>query len=459
MMLMSEAAKALGGQLIGNDVMFTSVSKDTRSIASGDLYVAIKGDRFDGHAFVQQASESGAAGALVSDVDSDDISQIRVDDTRLALGSLASYWRERFAGKLVGITGSNGKTTVKEMTRSIVVQAAGEEHVLSTLGNLNNDIGMPMTLLSLRDQHQFAVIEMGANHAGEIDYLSHIARPHVALVNNAGPAHLEGFGSIENVARSKAEIYTGLVDGGTAIINADDTYADYWKGLCKKLGGHQQILSYSMQDSTADIYAELTGSGSANEFLITTPKGQGRISLNVPGKHNVMNALAAASIAIALDLTIENIVAGLNKFEGVSGRLATVKAACGASLINDTYNANPLSLYAAMKVLAEQGGDTWLVLGDMAELGPAAEQLHKEAGEQARELGIKHLLATGDTSRHATQGFGDETGFYEDRDQLISKLEQALTPDSTVLVKGSRSMGMEQIVNALMADPKEQEIH
>ena len=325
MMMMSEAAKALGGELIGKDALFTAVSKDTRSIAAGDLYIAIKGDRFDGHAFVQQASKAGAAGALVSDVENGDIPQICVEDTRLALGGLAAYWRERFSGKLVGITGSNGKTTVKEMTRSILVKAAGEEHVLSTPGNLNNDIGMPMTLLSLREQHKYAVIEMGANHPGEIEYLTHIAQPHVALVNNAGPAHLEGFGTVENVARCKAEIYGGLVAGGTAVINADDTYADYWRGLCANLDGNQQVLQYSMQHSDADIYAEVTGSDDANEFEITTPVGKGRISLSVPGNHNVLNALAAASIAVALGLTIEHIVDGLNGFEAVSGRLAMVQ--------------------------------------------------------------------------------------------------------------------------------------
>ncbi len=459
MMMMSEAAKALGGELIGADTRFTAVSKDTRSIAAGDLYIAIKGDRFDGHAFIQQAGKAGAAGALVSEVEAGDIPLICVDDTRLALGGLAAYWRERFAGKLVGITGSNGKTTVKEMTRSILVKAAGEAHVLSTRGNLNNDIGMPMTLLSLREQHEYAVIEMGANHPGEIEYLSHIAQPHVALVNNAGPAHLEGFGSIENVARCKAEIYGGLVAGGTAVINADDTYADYWRGLCENLDGNQQLLQYSMQHSDADIYAEVTGGDDTNEFEITTPVGKGRISLSVPGKHNILNALAAASIAVALGLTIDHIVDGLNAFEGVSGRLAMVQGESGASIINDTYNANPRSLYEAMKVLAAQGGDTWLVLGDMGELGEAAEQLHREAGEQARELGIKQLLATGDMSRHAATGFGDASGFYEDREQLIKRLKQSLNKDSTVLVKGSRSMGMEQIVNALIADPKGREVH
>ena len=258
MMLMSQAANALNGELTGADVLFTSVSKDSRDIVNGSLYVAIKGESFDGHEFVEQAGVAGAAGALVSEAQAAELPQIRVSDTRRALGELAAYWRQQYTGKLVGITGSNGKTTVKEMTRSILEHAVAANQVLSTVGNLNNDIGMPMTLLSLREQHRFAVIEMGANHPGEIDYLTHIAQPHVAVITNAGPAHLEGFGSIEKVASSKAEIYSGIVEGGTAVINADDVFADYWAGICNKLGGDRSVIRFSMRDDSADVFAAIT---------------------------------------------------------------------------------------------------------------------------------------------------------------------------------------------------------
>jgi UDP-N-acetylmuramoyl-tripeptide--D-alanyl-D-alanine ligase len=459
MMRMSQAARALNAELIGADEMFTAVSKDTRDIVDGSLYVAIKGERFDGHEFVEQASAAGASGVLVSELQPVQLPQICVKDTRLALGELAAYWRQQFKGKLVGVTGSNGKTTVKEMTRSILEQAVGAEHVLSTAGNLNNDIGMPMTLLSLRQQHSFAVIEMGANHPGEIDYLTHIANPHVAVITNAGPAHLEGFGSIEKVASSKAEIYSGIVDGGTAVINADDTYAGYWQSVCKQLGDDKHIITFSVLDESADIYADITQTNGKTAIQIKTPLGNAAVQLAVPGRHNVMNALAAAAVTVALGVSLDDITSGLNAFGGVSGRLATCFTSGGARIINDTYNANPQSLYAAMEVLAAGEGDTWLVLGDMAELGDDKEALHRNAGEQARALGIKHLFATGDLARHAVESFGEDAQFFQDRQQLIEQLEQGISGDSVVLVKGSRSMGMEQIVNALVDEHNVQEVH
>jgi len=459
MMRMSQAANALNGELIGADEMFTAVSKDTRDLVDGALYVAIKGERFDGHEFVGQASAAGAAGVLVSERQSVQIPQICVNDTRLALGELAAYWRQQFNGKLVGVTGSNGKTTVKEMLRSILEQAAGADHVLSTTGNLNNDIGMPMTLLNLRQQHRFAVIEMGANHPGEIDYLTHIAKPHVAVITNAGPAHLEGFGSIEKVASSKAEIYTGLVEGGTAVINADDAYAGFWKSVCKQLGDDKHVITFSMRNESADVFAELTRTNGKTAIQMKSPLGNGVIRLAVPGRHNVMNALAAAAVAVALGVSLDDIIQGLDAFGGVSGRLATCFTSGGARIINDTYNANPQSLYAAMDVLAASAGDTWLVLGDMAELGDDKEELHRQAGEQARALGIRHLLATGDLARYAVESFGGDAQFFQDRQQLIEQLEQGITGNSVVLVKGSRSMGMEQIVNALLDEQNLQEVH
>lgn len=455
-MLLSQAATAVNGQMIGQDSLFTAVSKDSRDLDAGSLYVAIRGERFDGHAFVAQARDAGAAGALVSEQQQVDLPQIRVDDTRLALGALAAYWREQFNGKLIGITGSNGKTSVKEMTRSILEQAAGAEHVLSTAGNLNNDIGMPITLLRLRGEHHFAVIEMGANHPGEIEYLTHIAQPHVAVINNAGPAHLEGFGSIEKVASSKAEIYSGIVHGGTAVINADDDYADYWRDVCAQLGGNKNLITFSMQDASADLYANLLDAGNTTAIELKTPRGKGVVELVVPGTHNIMNALAAAAVTTALEIDMEDIIAGLAAFEGVSGRLANCYTASGAKIINDTYNANPLSLKAAMQVLADSGDDTWLVLGDMAELGEEQVELHRQVGEQARSLGVKHLLATGDLARHAVESFGEDAAFFTDRGQLVEQLQRGVSEQSVVLVKGSRSMRMEQIVDALLDRPEAQ---
>ncbi len=459
MMLMSQAANALKGELIGADALFSAVSKDTRELSEGDLYIAIKGERFDGHAFIEQASSAGAAGALVSEQQVSGLPQIRVDDTLRALGELASYWRQQYNGKLIGITGSNGKTTVKEMTRSICEQAAGAEAVLSTIGNLNNDIGMPMTLLRLRKQVLFAVIEMGANHKGEIDYLTHIAQPHVAVITNSGPAHLEGFGSIEGVARAKAEIYAGMVDEGIAVINADDDYADYWIELCNELDGNKRMLRFSMKDTSADVFASVIRRNDGSDIELTTPSGKGRVHIAVPGDHNIMNALAAAAVTSALEIKLEHIIAGLNTFTGVNGRLATVRAANGARIINDTYNANPLSLKAAMQVLVNYDADTWLVLGDMAELGDETESLHRQAGKQACALGIKHLLATGEASRFAVEAFGEGAVFYDDHQQLIQALEQGITSDSVVLVKGSRSMAMEVVVDALSDNPGTQGVH
>ncbi|MDH3342128.1 MAG: UDP-N-acetylmuramoyl-tripeptide--D-alanyl-D-alanine ligase [Gammaproteobacteria bacterium] len=447
MMSLSQAAIAVNGKLQGGDAVFASVSKDTRSLHQGDLYVALKGENFDGHAFLEQAANLGAVGALVSDPQSMILSQICVEDTRIALGDLAAEWRTQFKGKLVGITGSNGKTTVKEMCRAILLEATDADRVLSTQGNLNNDIGMPMTLLSIRQQHDYAVIEMGANHAGEINYLTHIARPDIAVITNAGPAHLEGFGSIEKVAQAKAEIYAGLGEDGFAIINLDDDYADYWHKVCQG----KNIVTFSMKDKQADIYAELQHDSS---YKFKTPEGSAVIAMTVPGRHNVMNALASTAVALSLGVKLESIVAALQSFSSVSGRLNIQQGINGSRVIDDTYNANPLSLNAAIDVLVEIGGDSCLVLGDMAELGESAEGLHLEAGRHARQMGVKKLLAVGELSRKAVQGFGEGAEFYEDRDALIEAVIKNMSTATTVLVKGSRSMAMEKVVDGLLINNK-----
>lgn len=443
MMSLSQAAAAINGKLQGDDVVFSAVSKDTRSLKQGDLYVALKGDNFDGHAFLKQAADLGAAGALVSDPQEMELPQICVEDTRIALGDLAAVWRDQFKGRLVGITGSNGKTTVKEMCRAILFEAVSDERVLSTQGNLNNDIGMPMTLLSIRQQHEYAVIEMGANHAGEIDYLTHIAKPDTALITNAGPAHLEGFGSIEKVAQAKAEIYAGLTADGVAIINLDDTYAEYWQQVCKG----KNVVTFSMNDKRADVYAEKQ---TDKTYIFKTMVGDVKITMSLPGRHNVMNALASTAVAVTLGISLENIASGLQTFSSVSGRLDMRKGLKGSYIIDDTYNANPLSLSAAIDVLTETEGESYLVLGDMAELGKLSDELHFEAGKQAKQMGVKKLFAMGELSRNAVRGFGEGAGFYEDRNTLIKAVVENIAASTTVLVKGSRSMAMENVVRALL---------
>jgi len=445
MMSLSQAALATKGALRGDDAVFMAVSKDTRSLSQGDLYVALKGENFDGHKFLEQAASLGAAGAIVSEPQSINLSQICVEDTRIALGDLAAAWRDQFKGKLVGITGSNGKTTVKEMCRAILVKAASDECVLSTQGNLNNDIGMPMTLLSIRQRHDYAVIEMGANHVGEIDYLTHIAKPDVAVITNAGPAHLEGFGSVEKVAQAKAEIYGGLADEGVAVINLDDDYADYWQRVCQG----KNVVTFSMKNQQADVYAEIKSDSS---YLFKTATGDVSINMHIPGCHNVMNALASAAVTMSLGISLKNIAAGLQSFSSVSGRLNLCDGFNGARLIDDTYNANPLSLKAAMTVLTEMEGEAYLVLGDMAELGESSAALHFEAGQQARQLGVKKLFAMGELSRNAVKGFGDGAEFYQDRSELIEAVKKNMDALTTVLVKGSRSMAMENVVQALLPD-------
>ncbi len=446
-MMMSQIAKALDATLLGQDVMMTGVSKDTRDIHAGDLYVALKGDRFDGHKFVLEANAAGAVGALVSEPQTEafalDVPQVQVDDTRIALGQLAAYWRQKFTGKLIGITGSNGKTSVKEMCRKILIDYAGAVSVLSTKGNLNNDIGLPMTLLELTEKHQFAVIEMGANHVGEIDYLTTIARPDVALVNNAGAAHLEGFGSLENIAKAKAEIYNGLSENGIAVINQDDAFASYWKDYCSGI----KTVSFSMLDESADVFAKYIDD---NHYQIISKSEQADLTLKVPGKHNVMNALAATAVMLSLELPLQSIVKSLSEFENIQGRLTVRYSAAGYQVIDDTYNANPLSVTAAIDVLADMQGDTFLVLGDMAELGEHAEKLHSEIGSKAKDAGINNLYATGKLSVNTVEAFGDNGFYFKNKNELIDALKENLTAGAVVLVKGSRSAAMEEVVEWIL---------
>ena len=435
---LQEIAAMSGGRLAGPDVEIAAVGSDTRSLAPGELFVALRGPRFDGHDFVAAPGFQGAA-ALVDHEIAGNLPQVVVDDTLAALGRLAAAWRRRMSARVVALTGSSGKTTVKEMIAAILRE---QGPTLATRGNLNNEIGVPLTLLGLRPVHRFAVVEMGANHPREIDALTQIASPDVALVNNAGPAHLEGFGGIEGVARAKGEIYGGLGPAGTAVVNADDPFADYWRGL----NAGRRVLSFGMAAEDADYRGRLDGGA----LDVTAPDGEQRIGLPLPGRHNAMNALAACAAVGALGVGIDAAAAALVGMTPVAGRLMPRAGIRGAHILDDTYNANPASTAAAIEVLAAEPGERWLALGDMGELGPSGPQLHRETGECARAAGLERLYTTGVLAAEAAKGFGPEARHFESRDALVETLERDLHEGVTLLVKGSRASRMERVVDALL---------
>jgi UDP-N-acetylmuramoyl-tripeptide--D-alanyl-D-alanine ligase len=450
MMKLSLAAEVLAARRTGAEVEFNAVATDSRQINQGDLFVALVGEHFDGARFVAEVAAKGAVAAMINAESYTSVVAaidpafplLLVDDTRLALGKLAAHWRDRFSLPLAAITGSNGKTTVKEMLASILrQQTANAESVLATKGNLNNDLGMPLTLLKLTAAHRYAVIEMGMNHPGEIDYLTHLAHPDVAVITNAGCAHLAGLGTVAAVAQAKGEIFAGLSAQGCAVINADDDHAALWKGLA----GERKVLTFGIEHA-ADVQASWQAQGFGSRVEICTAQEKLLIDLQVPGAHNVSNALAATAAALALHIPAAAIVAGLNAFTGVAGRLQAKSARHGARLIDDTYNANPASLHAALAVLARASGQTILVLGDMGELGSEAAHFHAEIGAEARQLGIQKLLALGDLSSYAVDEFGVGAEHFKRIEDLLARLETLLNADSSVLVKGSRFMKMERVV-------------
>ena len=443
-MSLSSAARTLGTEYRGKDEVFHGCSTDSRSINSGELFIAIRGERFNGHDFLEQARQRGATAALVDSLVPISLPLIKVTDTRKALGELAKCWRENFRIPLVAITGSNGKTTVKEMLVSILEQ---KSEVLATRGNLNNDIGVPLTLFGMGNEHAYAIIEMGANHPGEIKWLSYIAKPTVAVITQCAPAHLEGFGSVEGVALAKSEIFEGLEKHGTAIINADDNFAGLWKNRVKDI--HQ--LSFGIHHP-ADITARFpdkSDSNKANIFILKTPAGSIEVTLSLLGIHNIMNALAAAACATALNIELETIKKGLEAMKPVKGRLEIKTGINNSRIIDDTYNANPASLLAAVNVLKTFNGKHWLVLGDMGELGEEGENLHLKAGEQAKENNVDRLFTTGTLSQFASKSFGKNSEHFESIDDMVQRLQSEISPEITVLIKGSRSMQMERVVSRL----------
>lgn len=444
---LGEAAAAVDGCLYGNDKAFVGVSADTRTVNSGQLFVALKGPNYDAHNFVQDALDKGAAGVLVQQRLEVDAPQIVVADTQVALGKLAAVWRKQFSIPVIAITGSNGKTTVKEMIAAIFRQQGS---VLATQGNLNNEIGVPLTLLQLSETHNAAVIEEGASHPGDISYLTQFVQPTVSIVTNAAGAHLEGFGSLDAVARTKGELFESLPENGTAIINADDQYASLWRSLA----GERNVITFGFS-AKAEVRGTLqgavqeTGNLKGCQLEITTPEGECSLLVPLLGRHNAMNALAATAVALAAGLSLELIKKGLESVKPVPGRLQWKSGINNAHILDDTYNANPASLTVALDVLSDFAGDRYLALGDMAELGDEAEGYHQQAGRQARDSGVNRLYAIGEYSRFAVEAFGEQGWHFSAQEQMVNRLREDMNEDVTLLVKGSRSSHMDKVVEAL----------
>lgn len=437
---LSEIAALTGGQAQGADVEIHGMSHDSRAIEAGNLFVALPGEHSDGHAFIEAARAAGAAAALVSESLDLDFPRVRVDDVLKAMGRIGAAWRTRLDITVIGVTGSNGKTTVKEMTAAIL---SARSPTLATSGNYNNEIGLPLTLARLDESHRYAVLEMGASRAGDIRYLAELGRPDAGVVTNAAPAHLEGFGSLEGVARTKGEMFQSLPENGVAAINADDRFAPLWRDMA----AHCHSLGFGLGES-ADVRVRLVN-GSAQ---LESPWGHADLKLNLPGRHNLVNALAALTITGQLGIPLDEALTAVARIKSLPGRLQIHQLAGGWRLIDDTYNANPASLYAGLQVLADMDGEGWLVLGDMAELGPDSEKLHAEMGHSAGDLGIRRLFTVGINARASASAFGEGAEHFDHHQALYEALSQALHPGVNCLIKGSRSMAMEQVVRALIGE-------
>lgn len=443
-MKLSHMAFLLQARLIGEDRDITTFSTDTRTLSGGELFIALSGAHFNGNRFAADAAARGAVAVVVSEEQANlPVPQLLVDDTHEALGRIAKAWREQFDITAVAITGSAGKTTTKEFMASIFAEMGP---TLATLGNKNNDIGVPLTLFRLNATHKYGVFELGANHVGEIAYTGRLVEPQAAVITNVGTAHLEGFGSREGIARAKGEIYGGLVKGGVACINLDDEFASYWQGLCQ---GREQLL-FSLQKK-ADVWGDNIRQGDSGRYVFDLHIGSrtAAVELQMLGRHNVSNALAAAALAHACRVPLDKIATGLARTLPAPGRLNLHVPTANCRLIDDTYNANPSSMKAAIDVLTEMPGRKVLVLGDMGELGSATESGHHEVGEYARMKKIDALYTVGQYSHFTAAGFGSQTQVFADQQSLIGELEKELETVVTLLVKGSRSAKMENVVNAL----------
>jgi UDP-N-acetylmuramoyl-tripeptide--D-alanyl-D-alanine ligase len=443
---LGEFALACGGRLEGADRSYTGVSTDTRTLQSGELFVALSGPRFNGSEFVRAAQAAGAAGAVVPAPQPAPLAQIVVPDTQAALARAASAWRAQFDIPVIGVAGSNGKTTVKEMTAAILTRAGP---CLATRGNLNNHIGVPLTLLRLDATHRFAVIEMGANRAGDVAELVAIARPTIGLITNAGAEHLEGFGSLEGVARAEGEMVAGLPEEASAILNADDAFAELWSSSTRA-----RVVTFGIREradfAARDVQADIDAAGFRTRFTLACTLGTTTIELRLAGRHNIANALGAAAAASAAGASLDAMAAGLASMRAVQGRLQLKRARSGAWVIDDSYNANPSSVHAGIEVLAELSGRKWIVLGDMAELGAFARDAHAEVGRFARAHGIERFFATGELAALAVESFGAGGQWYPDTDALARALDIEATPDVRMLVKGSRVNRLERVIEALL---------
>jgi len=443
---LSDVAKAVHGTLVGADAQFGAVSTDTRTLPPGALFVALHGPNFDANQFIGAAAAAGAAGAIVDHLDANSLPQILVEDTLAALQAFASVWRGQFTAPIVAVAGSNGKTTTKEMTAAILARRG---RTLATRGNLNNHIGVPLTLLRLEPGTAAAVVELGANRIGDVADLMRLVRPTVGLITNAGAEHLEFFGDLDGVARGEGETVAHLTAADVAVINADDPYADYWRGVSRA----GRLLSFGLA-ANADFHAVDREAGIADaeflsRFTLHCPLGAARITLHAGGAHNVVNALAAAAAASAAGASLAEISAGLADFRPVAGRLQLKAGTGGSWIIDDSYNANPSSVRAGLEVLATLPGRKWLVLGDMGELGLHAQSSHAEAGARARSLGVERLFALGALTPGAVASFGAGGEWFADAEGMIARLQEQLAAGVTLLVKGSRVNRLERVVAAL----------
>jgi len=448
-MLLSEIVQAIDAELIGKDRAVSSFSINTRTLDEADLYIAIKGQNFDGHSFVAKAEDVGASAVLVERVCDTELPQIVVKDSHLALAELARAWKQKAKVKTIAITGSNGKTTVKEMVAAILRVNA---KVLFTQGNLNNDIGVPLTLLKLQQQHEYAVIEMGANHSGEIAYSNRFAQADVAVITNVGAAHIEGFGSLEGVAKAKGEIIASLSTEGIAILNKDDDFYNLWLELTE----NRKNISFGL-DASADVVARkiqstIENGEFASRFVLSTAEGDINIKLGLAGQHNVVNALAAAASCLAFGISLQQIKQGLEQMRPVVGRLQPLVGKKGNLVIDDTYNANPSSVQAALNVLKECEGEPWFVMGALAELGIESEKKHQKLGALIKSMKIARLLTIGSDAESTSHSFGRGATFFQSQTELIACLEQELQGNEAILVKGSRSQKMEKVVEAIVTD-------
>jgi UDP-N-acetylmuramoyl-tripeptide--D-alanyl-D-alanine ligase len=444
-------SRCAGGRLAGHDRAVDSISIDSRVLSAGALFVALKGEHADGHDFAAAAAARGASGLLVERELPIDLPQVVVPDVLAALAACARARRREFPGPVVAVTGSNGKTTTKEMIGAIL---ALRGPALLTRGNLNNHIGVPLTLLSLRAAHTHAVVEMGANHRGEIAHLASIAQPGIGIVTNAGAAHLEGFGSLDGVAEGKGELFAALPRDGVAILNADDRYASRWRSLA----AGREIVTFGLDDAdyaARKVRSSLEQGVPRLEFDLVAPGGTARVELALAGMHNLRNALGAAAAAQKAGASLEEVAAGLRAVRPVKGRLEFRPAVNGAVLVDDSYNANPGSLKAGLDACRSFAGSRWLVLGDMMELGTAAEDLHREIGAYARESGVERLLAVGPRAKRAADEFGAGGAWFESVEDLIIEARRSLRADVAVLVKGSRANRLERVTHALAPESNE----